>query len=154
MSDTSQLVAKLSALAKQSADEFIEGSKAILDPTKTDRARELVKDIAQLQMDKLMADDEDKALYDEMIADKLGSMEHVLVSEAIVASRELAAQLAAGARGLVTGAAVVGKEFVKASLAGIGGPAGGVAARVGEKVIDTAAKKALDKISDAEKEGP
>lgn len=120
----------------------------MVDANKGARALELIEELAILKVETLTASPEDKLLYVEQLEDKLGSLEHVLDGERIVASAELAAIFKRAAGTALSAFGAVGKELVKASVAGaLGGVAGGLLGGLGDTLVDKAIDAATDALS-------
>jgi len=102
-----------------------------------------------LKVDALTADDvDDRRLYVEMIEDKLGSLAHVVATEGIVASNEIGAMLATGARTMLSGFGIVAGPMIKLILTSTLGVVGGaVLGELGDKLVDTVVDAAIDSLS-------
>ena len=131
---------KLEDIAKEGADIFVQDMKDLVKERDNERLKDLVKECYDIKIDALK-NPEEAELLAELLDTKLGTLAHVLDSERIVVSREVAASVCRALKSMLNGFAVVGKELIKVSVRVVaGGLAGGILGSAGEKLAD----KALD----------
>lgn len=136
MSEHSQ---QLKALASEGIDGLLADLKDIVKARDLPRVKELAQEIADLEIEALGAEGEDKALLREMAATKLGTMAHVLDIERIVVSREIANVVTNGLKTFLQGFSVVAKELIKVAInTATSGIAGAFAGTAGEKLAASA----------------
>ena len=142
-------VSQLKDLAKLAGEQFVTDVIDLIQADKAERLIELTIELTNLKVEALTADDAaDRRLYVEMIEDKLGSLAHVVATEGIVASNEIGAILATGARTMLSGFAIVAKPLIKVSLTVALGSMGGAAlGGLGDKIVDTVVDSAIDSLS-------
>ena len=135
-------------LSKVAGAQFVMDVADMIDTSKSARVQELLEELSNLKIEAISSEPADAALYAEMIEDKLGSMAHVLAEEGIVKTSEIAFVVTRAAKTMLSGLAVVGKEFIKISLkATLGGVVGGALGGLGDKLVDSAIDAVVDKLS-------
>jgi len=144
-----EVVSQLKDLAKLAGEQFVTDVIDLIQADKAERLIELTIELTNLKVDALTADDvDDRRLYVEMIEDKLGSLAHVVATEGIVASNEIGAMLATGARTMLSGFGIVAGPMIKLILTSTLGVVGGaVLGELGDKLVDTVVDAAIDSLS-------
>lgn len=130
---------QLSSLARIMSDSVISDLEDIIEDGKSDRALALISELSELKTQALVSSASDKRLYVEMIEDKLGSLEHILDSERIVASKAIATIFTRSVKTALAAFSSIGAELIKATVSGvIGGISGGLLGGLGDGLVDIA----------------
>ena len=129
---------ELEARAKELRVNFLKQIEEFTDQTRVHKLDDLLKKAADYEVQAVLQSDPDKARqYAEAAEDVLRQVKLVVISEQIVASREVAAMLQAGALAVWEGFKSVAGGLlgvvVKSAITSLLGPAGGaIAATAGE----------------------
>lgn len=112
---------RLNVLADSVADEFFEESEEILkNHSKSLVVRRLLREVAQCELDILRAKPQDRDVLTMLRDTKLKTALHVMETERIIASREIAEALKRGFMSFLKGFGVIAKD-VLLDDAGLGG---------------------------------
>lgn len=146
----SEHLQKIRSLAVTSLDEWLKDVKDLVQDKDMPLVKELAREIAEIEIEAVLADDsETRALVAELSKTKRGTMLHLLDTQRIVASREMAALIVRSLKTFLTGFSVVTKEVLKAGIrVGVGGPAGALLGSAGEGLVESAIE-AIEKASDS-----
>jgi len=133
----------LQDLGDKMSDAVVDDLKDILKAGKTERAKDLLKELSRLKIDVLLADKNDQPLYNEMLQDRIGSIRHVLDEERIVAYRSLNETMIRALRTALAGFGGVASALVSTAVrSAVGGAATGLLGSAGTKLVDLAAESA------------
>lgn len=141
-----EIKSQLTFVGKDLAKEFAIKLKDHISADKSERVEELIRDIAAVKTQAMLASEENAPLYMELLEDKLASLNHVLDSERILAEREFKAVFVTAAKALLETFGSVGAELVKSAVKGaVSGAVGSALGGLGETIVE----KAVDKLGDS-----
>lgn len=146
---------QLNAVADEGVSLFLDDMKDIMNTNKKQPlVKQIVRECYDIKIDWLKLDDghADKALLDEILRAKLGSLAHVLDIQRLVVSKQAAEAVVRALKSMLSGFAVVAKALLKTAVStAVGGVAGGLLGSAGEKLAEKAleaGEKLVDNVTE------